>query len=88
MVLANIDGKSLTDPAFARSGRRSTLAWCWSTRLRPGVADMDMTRFQLTASIGFYLRHFARGQRMIYDRFFDRYPNSRSSPAMASALPT
>jgi aminocarboxymuconate-semialdehyde decarboxylase len=40
----------------------------------PGVADMDMTRFQLTASIGFTFDTSLAVARMIYDGFFDRYP--------------
>ena len=39
----------------------------------PGVADMDMTRFQLTASIGFTFDTSLSVARMIYDGFFDRY---------------
>jgi aminocarboxymuconate-semialdehyde decarboxylase len=80
MVLANIDGKSLTDPVFAS---------IWSAidayglpvlvhpSAPPGVADMDMTRFQLTASIGFTFDTSLAVARMIYDGFFDRYRKLR-----------
>src|SRR5207245_1594343 len=39
----------------------------------PGVAAMDMQRFQLTASIGFTFDTSLAVARMIYDGFFDRY---------------
>ena len=39
----------------------------------PGVGEMDMVRFQLTASIGFTFDTSLAIARMIYDGFFDRY---------------
>src|SRR5438270_7201736 len=77
MVLANIDGKSLTDPAFAaiwRASHARALPVLVHPTAPPGVADMDMTRFQLTASIGFTFDTSLAVARMIYDGFFDRYP--------------
>ena len=77
MVLANIDGKSLTDPAFAAIWRAidtRALPVLVHPTAPPGVADMDMTRFQLTASIGFTFDTSLAVARMIYDGFFDRYP--------------
>src|SRR5450631_2174067 len=80
MVLANIDGKSLTDPAFA-SIWSAIDAYALPVLVHPsappGVADMDMTRFQLTASIGFTFDTSLAVARMIYDGFFDRYPELR-----------
>ena len=43
----------------------------------PGVAEMDMVRFQLTASIGFTFDTSLAVARMIYDGFFDRYPRAQ-----------
>ena len=43
----------------------------------PGVAAMDMQRFQLTASIGFTFDTSLAVARMIYDGFFDRHPRLR-----------
>ena len=77
MVLANIEGKPLTDPRLRRSGRRSTHALCRSSCIRqhrPASRDMDMVRFQLTASIGFTFDTTLALARMIYDGFFDLYP--------------
>ena len=56
MVLANIGGVPLTDPAFApiwAAIDAKALPVLVHPTAPPGVADMDMARFQLTASIGF-----------------------------------
>ncbi len=76
MVLANIDGKSLTDPSFApiwSAIDAHELPVLLHPSAPPGVGDMDMTRFQLTASIGFTFDTSLALSRMIYDGFFDRY---------------
>ncbi|MDQ6917676.1 MAG: amidohydrolase family protein [Pseudomonadota bacterium] len=76
MVLANIDGVALTDPAFARVWAAidaSALPVLVHPTAPPGVAAMDMTRFQLTASIGFTFDTSLAIARMIYDGFFDRH---------------
>ena len=80
MVLANVDGRSLTDPAFApiwaAIDARSLPVLVHPTA-PPGVADMDMERFQLTASLGFTFDTSLAVARMIYDGFFDRYRRLR-----------
>jgi aminocarboxymuconate-semialdehyde decarboxylase len=76
MVLANIDGKPLTDPAFVAIWSAidaRALPVLVHPTAPPGVADMDMTRFQLTASIGFTFDTSLAIARMIYDGFFDSY---------------
>lgn len=76
MVLANIDGKPLTDPTFAAIWSAidaHSLPVLVHPTAPPGVAEMDMTRFQLTASIGFTFDTSLALARMIYDGFFDRY---------------
>ena len=78
MVLANIDGKHLTDPEFApvwQAIDKLALPVLVHPTAPPGVADMDMERFQLTASIGFTFDTSLAVARMIYDGFLDRYPN-------------
>jgi len=40
-----------------------------------GCGEMDMQVFQLSASIGFTFDTTLAVSRMIYDGFFDRYPN-------------
>ena len=77
MVLANIDGKPLTDPAFApiwAAIDAKALPVLVHPTAPPGVGEMDMMRFQLTASIGFTFDTSLAVARMIYDGFFDRYP--------------
>ncbi len=76
MVLANINGRPLTDPAFASiweaiDGR--ALPVLVHPTAPPGVAEMDMMRFQLTASVGFTFDTSLAVARMIFDGFFDRY---------------
>jgi aminocarboxymuconate-semialdehyde decarboxylase len=76
MVLANIDGRSLTDAAFAPIWSAiddKALPVLVHPTAPPGVADMDMERFQLTASLGFTFDTSLAVARMIYDGFFDRY---------------
>jgi len=80
MVLANIDGKPLTDPAFEAIWRAidaRALPVLVHPTAPPGVAAMDMQRFQLTASIGFTFDTSLAVSRMIYDGFFDRYGKLR-----------
>jgi aminocarboxymuconate-semialdehyde decarboxylase len=77
MVLANVDGKPLTDVAFETIWRAidaQSLPVLVHPTAPPGVAAMDMQRFQLTASIGFTFDTSLAVSRMIYDGFFDRYP--------------
>lgn len=77
MVLANVDGRSLTDTAFApiwQAIDQRGLPVLVHPTAPPGVADMDMVRFQLTASLGFTFDTSLAIARMIYDGFFDRYP--------------
>jgi aminocarboxymuconate-semialdehyde decarboxylase len=78
MVLANIDGKPLTDAAFEpvwRAIDSKALPVLVHPTAPPGVASMDMSRFQLTASIGFTFDTSLAIARMIYDGFFERYRN-------------
>ena len=78
MVLANIDGQPLTDPQFETIWNAidaRSLPVLVHPTAPPGVAEMDMQRFQLTASIGFTFDTSLAIARMIYDGFFERYRN-------------
>ena len=78
MVLANIDGMNLTDPEFAPVWQAiddAALPVLVHPTAPQGVAEMDMVRFQLVASIGFTFDTSLAVARMIYDGFLDRYPN-------------
>jgi aminocarboxymuconate-semialdehyde decarboxylase len=80
MVLANVGAVPLTDAAFApiwRAIDSRALPVLVHPTAPPGVAEMDMARFQLTASIGFTFDTSLAIARMIYDGFFDAYPKVR-----------
>lgn len=78
MVLANVAGRSLTDPMFAP-------IWAEIDRRRlpvlvhptdpPGVDLMDMTKFDLSWSVGFMFDTTLAITRMIFEGFFDQYPD-------------
>ena len=80
MVLANISGRSLTDPMFApiwtAIDARSLPVLVHPTD-PPGVDLMDMTKFDLSWSVGFMFDTTLAITRMIFEGFFDRYPNLR-----------
>ncbi|HWI36358.1 MAG TPA: amidohydrolase family protein [Burkholderiales bacterium] len=78
MVLANIDGKSLTDERFASVWKeidRRALPVLVHPSAPPGTKDLGLQEFQLTAPIGFTFDTSLAVARCIYDGFFDRYPN-------------
>ena len=80
MVLANIGGVPLTDPQFAKIWAAidaKALPVLVHPTAPPGVGEMDMSRFQLTASIGFTFDTSLAVSRMIYDGFFERYQKLR-----------
>jgi len=78
MVLANIDGKALTDAQFknvwAEIDRRA-LPVLVHPSAPPGTAALGLHEFQLTAPIGFTFDTSLAVARCIYDGFLDRYPN-------------
>ena len=76
MALANIGGEPLTAPAFERIWRAidaAKLPVLIHPTAPPGVKEMAMQQFQLTASIGFTTDTTLAVARMIYDGFFDRF---------------
>jgi aminocarboxymuconate-semialdehyde decarboxylase len=78
MVLANIAGASLTEERFAA-------VWAEIDRRRlpvlvhpsapPGVEAMDMSAYNLVASLGFAFDTTLAIGRMVLDGFLDRYPH-------------
>lgn len=78
MVLANVAGKSLTDPMFApiwaEIDKRALPVLVHPTD-PPGVDLMDMTKFDLSWSVGFMFDTTLAITRMIFEGFFDQYPN-------------
>jgi aminocarboxymuconate-semialdehyde decarboxylase len=78
MVLANVAGKSLTDPMFAPIWKeidRRKLPVLVHPTDPPGVDFMDMTRFDLSWSVGFMFDTTLAITRMIFEGFFDQYPD-------------
>ena len=77
MVLANIDGKSLTDKAFASIWKeidRRSLPVLVHPTAPPGTQSLDVEKYNLIASVGFMFDTSLAVSRMIFDGFFDRYP--------------
>jgi aminocarboxymuconate-semialdehyde decarboxylase len=78
MVLANIDGKSLTEKAFAPIWKeidKRGLPVLVHPTAPPGTAELDVMRYNLIASVGFMFDTSLAVARMIFDGFFDRYPD-------------
>ncbi len=78
MVLANIDGLSLTEKKFNPVWReidRRGLPVLVHPSAPPGSAELDVMRYNLIASVGFMFDTSLAVARMIFDGFFDRYPD-------------
>jgi aminocarboxymuconate-semialdehyde decarboxylase len=78
MVLANIDGASLTDKKFGSIWKeidKRGLPVLVHPSAPPGTAELDVMRYNLIASVGFMFDTSLAVARMIFDGFFDRYPN-------------
>jgi aminocarboxymuconate-semialdehyde decarboxylase len=78
MVLANVGGRPLTAPEFEPVWQAIDafgLPVLIHPTAPPGVKDMQMEEFQLTASIGFTFDTTLAVSRMLYDGFFDRHRN-------------
>jgi len=77
MVLANVQGKSLTDPFFApiwKAIDERALPVLVHPTDPPGAEVMDMTKYDLSWSVGFMFDTTLAITRMIFDGFFDLYP--------------
>jgi aminocarboxymuconate-semialdehyde decarboxylase len=78
MVIANIAGRSLTEPAFepiwAEIDRRG-LPVLVHPGEPPGADLMDMGLYDLSWSVGFMFDTTLAITRMIFDGFLDRFPN-------------
>jgi aminocarboxymuconate-semialdehyde decarboxylase len=78
MVLANIDGKSLVHRNFSPIWReidRRGLPVLVHPTAPPGTAELDVMRYNLIASVGFMFDTSLAVARMVFDGFFDRYPD-------------
>lgn len=78
MVIANIDGMNLTDPAFApvwQAIDEKALPVLVHPTAPLGTPDMSLDEYGLVPPIGFMIDTTLAVSRMILDGFFDRYPN-------------
>ena len=77
MVLASIDGASLTDKVFSPIWKeidRRGLPVLVHPSAPPGTRHLDVMKYNLIASTGFMFDTTLAVSRMIFDGFFDRYP--------------
>lgn len=78
MVIANIDGQDLTDPAFAPIWQAiddKALPVLVHPTAPQGTSEMHLGEYGLIPPIGFMFDTTLAISRMILDGFFDRYPN-------------
>ncbi len=91
MVLANIAGASLTSPHFAPIWQAIddlALPVLVHPTAPPGTPEMDLRAYNLIASIGFIFDTSLSIARMMFDGFFERYPNLKIIASHAGgALP-
>lgn len=76
MVLANIAGRSLTEPAFApvwQAIDELALPVLIHPTAPAGSSLMDLTKHNMTGSVGFLFDTSLAVGRMIYDGFFESY---------------
>jgi len=88
MVLANIAGRSLTDPLFApvwQAIDRRALPVLVHPTAPPGTPEMDLRQYNLIASIGFMFDTSLAVARMCFDGFLDRFPNLKLIASHAGA---
>jgi len=75
-VSASVTGMSLTNPTFASIWEaidQRELPVLVHPGAPPGIAEMDMGKYNLAFSVGFMFDTTLAISRMIYDGFFDRY---------------
>ena len=88
MVLANINGRLLTEPHFAPIWQeidRRGLPVLVHPTAPPGTPEMDLRAYNLIASVGFMFDTTLAVARMIFDGFFDRVPNLKLIASHAGA---
>ncbi len=78
MVIANISGTNLTDPAYAKIWKeidRRGLPVLVHPATPQGVKDMGLDRYGLVPAVGFTYDTTLAFSKLILDGFLDRYPN-------------
>ncbi len=91
MVLANINGRSLTEEAFAPVWRAIddlALPVLVHPTAPPGTQLLDLRKHNLAGSVGFMFDTSLAITRMVFDGFFDTYPKLKIIASHAGgALP-
>ena len=91
MVLANINGRHLTDPVFHSVWKaldERGLPVLVHPTVPPGADELGIEEHNLAGSVGFMFDTTLAISRMIFDGFFDRYPNLKIIASHAGgALP-
>src|SRR5260370_10881461 len=88
IVLANVNGESLTDAKFApvwQAIDRRGLPVLMHPTAPPGMPDMDMRVYNLIASVGFMFDTTLAVARRIFAGVFDAYPNLKLIASHAGA---
>lgn len=88
MVMANINGRSLTEPHFAPIWKAiddRALPVLIHPTSPPGTAALDISDYGLVATVGFMIDTTLAVTRMILDGFFDRYPHLKLIASHAGA---
>ena len=88
LVLGNINGRHLTDPLFEpvwRAIDARALPVLLHPTVPPGAEALDLAQYALVGSIGFMVDTSVAVVRMIFDGFFDRYPNLKLIASHAGA---
>ncbi len=78
LVLGNVNGYHLTDPQFAPIWQAiddRALPVLLHPTVPPGAEALDLSRYALVGSIGFMVDTSVAVTRMLFDGFFDRFPN-------------
>lgn len=88
LVLGNINGRHLTDPLFEpvwRAIDAKALPVLLHPTVPPGAEALDLAQYALVGSIGFMVDTSVAITRMIFDGFFDRFPNLKLIASHAGA---
>ncbi len=88
LTLGNINSRPLTEDLFAPIWQAiddRALPVLLHPTVPPGVDELSLSRYAMVASVGFMVDTSVAVTRMIFDGFFDRYPNLKLIAAHAGA---
>ena len=88
LTLGNINGRHLTDELFVPVWQAiddRALPVLVHPTVPPGVDELSLSQYAMVASVGFMVDTTVAVTRMIFDGFFDRYPNLKLIAAHAGA---